>query len=312
MKFLKSKFFLITLLVALVLAIVPTTMAAMGITAPLSNAVSSISAPFQWLGTKISGGIRGFFDYFTEFDALREENARLHEQLAAAEDAKLRGEAAVEENAFLRAFLELPEFNTEMRMTDATLIARSTDNAGRIFTLNKGTAHGVAEGMPVVTPEGLVGRVTEAGLLYACVRPITEAGVAVSIVVERSGALGICEGVFTLRDEGKCRVTDLSAEADIVVGDRILTSGYGSVYPAGLVVGVVEKVEYDSYARGKVAVIRLCADFDDLTRVMILTDFEIIAVTPPDTSTGEPEDAPVDVPPLRTPDGEGENGHDGE
>ena len=286
MHFIKSKYFVVTLVVALVLTLVPATMAAMGITAPLSNLVTTVSTPFVRLFEKISGGVRGFSAYFTEFDALREENERLRKALYESERKNAEGVAAKEENAALREYLRLPEYGTDFRTVDAMVIAASSGNAGRSYTLNRGTAHGVAVGMPVITDEGLVGRVSEAGIGYCRVIPLTEMNFSASAYVERSGALGTCEGNFSLREDGLCRMTGLSADTDIEVGDRILTSGHGSVYPAGIVIGYVTEVGYDSYARAKVAVIRPAAETEGLSRVMILTEYEIIAVRPETSGTG--------------------------
>ena len=86
------------------------------------------------------------------------------------------------------------------------------------------------------------------------------------------------EGDYTLAREGLCRLRYLEEGADVKVGDRILTSGYGSVYPRGLTVGYVERIEENEYSRSLVAYVRPAAfaedDADRISQVMIITDYE--------------------------------------
>lgn len=287
MRFYKSKPFLISLAVAIVLTLIPTTMAIMGITAPLKNAVATIATPFQWCVTKISDAAQGFVAYFTEFHALSEENARLREELANAEDQLHRAALAEEENAFLRDFLDLPELVHDMSFLDARIVARSSGNAATTYTLSRGSLHGVTTGMPVITAEGLVGSISEVGLDWCRVTTILELNASAGAYVERSGALGLAEGTYELREQGLCRLAYLEENADVAVGDRIVTSGYGSVYPQGLVIGTVLEVQSDDYTRQKIAVIEPAVDFTRLTRVMIVTDCIITAVNTDAETTAE-------------------------
>lgn len=291
MRFYKSKPFLISLAVAIVLVSVPAVLSIMGITAPLKNAAATIAAPFQWCATKITDAVQGFAAYFTEFRDLREENAQLREELNSAKEQLHRAELAEEENAFLREYLDLPEYVADMSLLDAQVIARNAGNAATSYTLSRGSVHGVKVGMPVITADGVVGSVSEVGINWCRVTSILELNASAGAYVERSGALGLTEGTYELREEGLCRLAYLEENADVSLGDRIVTSGYGSVYPQGLVIGEVIEIRTDDYTRTKVAVVSPAVDFERLSRVMIVTSCEIV---PLDPSTIAPETGKVD------------------
>ena len=100
-----------------------------------------------------------------------------------------------------------------------------------------------------------------------------EAQCAVGAYVERSHASGIVEGDFTRSGDGICMMNYLPADADIAVGDRILSSGYGDIYPRGLVVGYVRSVQENAYTRALTAEIECAAPISSLENVMIVTSF---------------------------------------
>lgn len=291
MRFYKSKPFLIMLTVAIALVTIPAVLSIMGITAPLKNAVATIATPFQWCAGKISDAARGFVDYFTEFDDLQRENEALRAELAEARDQIHRAELAEEENAFLRDFLDLPQTESILSLLDAQIIARGAGNAAHVYTLNRGSLHGVKVNMPVITAEGLVGAVSEVGVSWCRVTSILEINASAGAVDERSGAVGLCEGTYELRETGLCRLAYLPEGADVAIGDRIVTSGYGSVYPQGIVIGTVTDIHSDDYTRQQIALIEPAVDFSRIARVMIVTD---CVITPVETADPENPERPED------------------
>lgn len=280
MRFYKTKPFIISLTVAIILVIVPLILSVMGITSPLKNAAATIATPFQWCADRITGAARGFVAYFTEFDDLQAENEALRAELAQLKDQLHRAALAEEENAFLREYLSISEMKSELSLMDAQIIARSSGNAEYIYTLNRGSVHQVAIGMPVITSDGVVGSVTEVGINWCRVTSILEINASAGAFDERSGALGLAEGTYELREEGLFRLAYLEEGADVAIGDRIVTSGYGSVYPQGLVIGTVLEIRSDDYTRQKIAILEPAVDFERLSRVMIVTDCVITPVDP--------------------------------
>ena len=272
--FFRSKFFTITVIVALCLVIVPSVFYSMGIGGVLKDAVNVVFSPVQKVFNYCTDAIDGFVSFFTEFDRISEENRALREEIASLKDRISRAEETEEMNEWLYDYLELKREHTDYKFVPATVTGGEGGNYMTVFLLDKGYAQGVRKDMPVVTDSGIVGYICEVGTTWSKAVTILEAGGAVGAYVERSGEQGVIEGNFELSEKGVCKMSYLSADADIQVGDRIVSSGYGSVYPRGLVIGTVESVEKDSVSRSLLVTVRPTADLSEIEKLMIITEYE--------------------------------------
>ncbi len=275
MQFFKSRFFIVALIIALILAIVPTVLSVMGLSSYVRAAIGTVVSPFRSALSYVADGIVGFSEYFTEYDRLAEENERLKDELAEAEDKLYSATLIEEENEWLRGYLGLKREHIDFDLEAATVVAREAGNYMTVFVLNRGTLHGVAVNMPIVCESGVIGYISEVGPTWSKGVTLIETASSVGAYVERSGETGVVEGSYILKDDGLCTMSYLPSDADIVVGDRILTSGVGSVYPQGLLIGTVESVGFDEYTRETTASISLAAPFEDIKKVMIIKDFNI-------------------------------------
>lgn len=273
--FLKSKFFTVVVIIAMVMVIVPAVFGSMGISWMLKDTVNVILSPFRKAFTYCTDAVDGFTSFFTEFDRIVEENNALREEINTLRDKVSSAEEAEEMNEWLYNYLELKREHMDFHFTEATVSAREGGNYTTVFMLDKGKSHGVQKDMPVVTEHGIVGYITEVGTTWAKAVTFLEEGTAIGAYVERSGAEGVIEGNFALAEEGICLMSYLSEDSDIKVGDRIVSSGYGSVYPRGLVIGTVEKIEKDSASRSITVTVRPASDLRELTRMMIITDYDV-------------------------------------
>lgn len=274
-RFFKSKFFIITLTAALLLSIIPGVLCVMGHGSYVRSALQTMAIPFEWCFTKIGDGLGGYAEYFASIEALRAENAELKDKIARFEEDLYNAALLEEENEYLRGYLGLKNLHTDFLFESATVIGRETANYRTIYTLSRGSLHGIEKNMPVVTEDGLVGYVIETGATWCRAVSIIETASAVGACVERSGDLGLVEGVYDLRFEGLCRMIHIDAQADIREGDVIITSGVGSIYPLGLPVGKVISVEPDENTRTLTAVVDPMVDFENISKVMIITNYNI-------------------------------------
>jgi len=272
--FFRSKFFTVTVIVALCLVIVPSVFYSMGIGGVIKDAVNVVFSPVQKAFNYCTDAIDGFVSFFTEFDRISEENRALREEIASLKDRISRAEETEEMNEWLYDYLELKREHTDYKFVPATVTGGEGGNYMTVFLLDKGYAQGVRKDMPVVTDSGIVGYICEVGTTWSKAVTILEAGGAVGAYVERSGEQGVIEGNFELSEKGVCKMSYLSADADIQVGDRIVSSGYGSVYPRGLVIGTVESVEKDSVSRSLLVTVRPTADLSEIEKLMIITEYE--------------------------------------
>lgn len=275
-KLIKSRFFIVTLAVALLLSIVPGVLCAMGQGSYVRSAIVTVGTPFRWAFTKIGEGLSGFSVYFKTIDALREENDALRRELDEYKNLVYDAELIEEENDFLSDFLGLKEEHLDFALEDASILGREATNYRTLLTLSKGTLHGIDVNMPIITETGLIGHITEVGATWSKAVVITETASAVGGYIERSGALGVVEGTYELRTDGLCRMVYIEADSDIRIGDKVITSGIGGIYPRGLLIGRVSAVEVDENSRTLTATIEPAAELDSVSKVMIVTEYGVV------------------------------------
>ena len=263
MKLLKSKFFVVCVAIAIVAVLVPSALAAFGQVDILRSGLKTVAKPFEWCGSRVAGAIDGFVAVFKDYDALVKENEELKAQIAEMQDQSAENEELKAENAWLRDYLELHSQNPQFLLADADIISYEAGNYSTVLTLNKGAIHGIKNNMPVITSQGLLGHVVETGLDWCKVVSIIETSSSVGVKAERTGVIGTLSGDLALRGEGKC-IVSYDADADIKVGDRIYTSGTGSVYPSGLYIGRIISIEADETTRKLTAIIEPSIDFSSL------------------------------------------------
>ena len=285
-KFFKSRFFIFALLVAIVLVTVPSVLSIMGLGDQVRSAIGTVATPFRYAFRAVAEGIDGFVSYFKEFDAINAKNRILKDRIAELESRLDEAVAIEEENRWLYGYLGLKREHIDYEFEAARVIGRESGNYMTIFTLNRGSMHDIEPNMPVVTEEGIVGYVSEVGANWCKVVTILETASSVGAYVERSGELGLVEGVYELKDNGICKMSYLPSEADIRVGDVILSSGVGSFYPRGLVIGSVIGLVPDEYSRTLEAQIQPASDLSDLRSVMIIKSFNAYTV-PEEAGTDE-------------------------
>ncbi len=276
--FFKNKFFYIMTVIALVVTIVPTVFYSMGLTFLFRDAVGILLTPFQKGFNYAAEAIDGFAGYFYRFDRIVEENAELKERVAELEAQIYDARELEDAYAWLTDFLDLKAQHTDFGMMPAAVTGRESGNYASVLTLDVGYGAGIERNMPVVTSIGIVGRVTEVGYNWCKVTTVVEAQSAVGAFIERTDDVGIVEGKFGLSADGICEMNYLPSDASVEVGDRVLSSGYGSVYPRGLVIGYVEEVGVNPYTRGLDVKVRCAVDFSALTDVMVITSYTVEAV----------------------------------
>ncbi len=275
LKLFKSRFFVISLAVALLVSIVPGVLCAMGQGSYIRSAIITVASPFRWAFTKAGEGISGFSLYFRTLDELREENAALRAELEGYKSLVYDAELIGEENEFLSDYLGIKEEHVDFLFENATVVGREATNYRTVITLSKGSLHGIEVNMPVITEKGLIGHITEVGSTWSKAEIITESSSAVGAYIERSGTLGVVEGTYELRTEGLCKMVYIEADSDIRVGDKVISSGIGEVYPRGLLIGKVTEVSVDERTRTLVATVEPAADLESISKVMIITEYEI-------------------------------------
>lgn len=227
----------------------------------LLDAVSVVAAPFR----RVAEGARALAEGVAELRHLREENRRLREELArqrALDPALLQ---AIASYGRLRALLGLKERYGEVAVA-AQVVLRTPDRWLEQVVIDAGRADGVEPGMPVVTVEGLVGRVVAVTPHHATVMLVTDPESGVGAMVVQTRDAGVVLGSHVRR--GRLVLHLYSPEAAPQPGHLVVTSGYGGTFPPGIPVGTVEAVE-----RGRLtplATVRPAVDLHRLGEVLVL------------------------------------------
>ena len=179
-----------------------------------------------------------------------QQNADLNRELAAAKVRLVESDARSEENRRLKALLGLRDADPKP-VAYARLIASSAASSRRFATLSVGASEGIATGMPVRAPEGLVGRVLETGASTARVLLITDGESVVPVRRASDSLPGFAEG----RADGRVQIRLISLGINpLKRGDAFVTSGSGGLYPPGMPIAIVESLTRDG------AVARVLAD----------------------------------------------------
>ncbi|MBQ9779548.1 MAG: rod shape-determining protein MreC [Clostridia bacterium] len=263
--------------IALAIALFCSVFVVMGWGSLLHRVGGTIIYPFQWTFSKIGDGVSGFVQYFQDvdklqdkIDALEKENESLKAELNDAEIVR-------QEQLWLYQYLSMKNEHEDYAMCAASVIASSGQSGSGDYittmTLNKGSAHGIKAGMPVVTVSGLVGMVTEVGINQCYVQTLINTSSSVGALSVSTLDKGLLEGDFACLYEGRATLRYLPHDAAVAVGDVVVTSGEGTVYPYGIPVGTVTEIKVNPYSRTKEAVVEPFTDLSDLDEVIILTSY---------------------------------------
>jgi rod shape-determining protein MreC len=177
-------------------------------------------------------------DTFAARDALIEENRQFRRERLETESRLQRLDSLERENARLRELLD-----STARVASRTLVAEilAVDlEPYRQRSLNRGLVDGVYVGQALIDAQGVVGQIERVGPLTSEAVLITDAESAVPVSVNRNGLRTIAVGTG---DSGRLRLRNLTNNADIVVGDLLITSGLGGVFPPGYPVARVVEVK---------------------------------------------------------------------
>ena len=245
--------------------------------APLPNLAGIVATPFRSVSSSFSETIANWKDYFTEFDALKEENRQLKLKIAEMEETVREAQADRDENVRLRAVAGLREQRRDLHYESARILAQDTSNWDSLLTVDKGTVHDVEIGDCVVTETGcLVGVVTEVGLNWSIIRTILDSESSIGALVFRSKANALAQGDFALMRDGRLTLNYLGTDPDVMSGDLIVTSGLGEYFPSELVIGHVDEVRTSDNGLAQYAILTPDADLDELIQVFIVTSFDIV------------------------------------
>lgn len=232
------------------------------------NSLGFVIVPVQKVNTTVFSWIKSRFHYFVEIEEVKQENLLLKSQLLDKKDLEDKVNLLKIENEKLSALLDLDSKYNDYPKTAARIIAKDPGNWYDTFIIDKGTHHGLSKNMVVMADGGLVGRIKECGTNYSKVVSIIDDSDAVSAKSLRTDDVGFVRG--DLMQKGFCRMEYIDNDAEIIVGDEIITSHLSEIYPPGITIGYVKEVSNDSNTLTKLGTIEPTVDFKHLETVLVI------------------------------------------
>lgn len=276
-----------------VLSIVLLTVSArMGMGSPLElvrGGFSTITMPFRMAGSAIAMPFQGIGNIFGNLTAdqqtlsdLRAENEQLRSRNAELEETN-------QSTQRLQGLLDLK--NTyNLQSTGARVISGSTDSFNNTIMIDKGTTSGLAVGMPVVDSGGVIGQIIECGPTTSTVRLITDEKSGVAAMVQSSRAQGMLMGSASRQ----ITLNLINTNQKVSVGDTVVTSGLGGVFPKGLPLGKVTSVEAAPGSLYYTIVIEPYGNVSTNEEVMVITSLsEEQKATADDIAEADKQNTPV-------------------
>lgn len=237
---------------------------------PAAIVVRTMFSPFQKAVSYVGSSVNSFTAFVFEMKGYKSENERLVNEINALKKEKRSIEDYKAENDRLNELLALKEQYNTSDTVAARIIAKSTNGWCDTIEINKGKKDGLAPEDIVITPDGVVGLVSQAGGSWASVDTIINAEHALGVRVVRTSDIAIAEGDIAFAGDGFCKMNFISRDSGIVVGDILETSGLGGIYPSGLSVGKIREIKSDNTGTLQYAVVEPFVDFDNVHEVLVI------------------------------------------
>lgn len=238
----------------------------------IGDGLSYIVSPIQKYLGKFSGWVEDNVDFWKNAGKLEDENKQLTEEIEKlkAENNLLKSYEV--EYTKLTELLDLKK-KYNYPTVGAEIIAKDIGNWYESFSIDKGNKDGLSADMVVLAQFGLVGKITETSSKSSKVIPIIDDRSSVSAKNLRTGDVGLVKGDHELN--GLCKMENIDADAEIIVGDEIVTSHLSDIYPSGITIGYIKEIRTNSDGLTKDALIEPVVDFKHIESVLVINRKEI-------------------------------------
>lgn len=237
-----------------------------GVIHSIRSGVNTVATPVRMVGAVVATPFNAIGNVFTNLSApqetlseLKKQNEELTSELAQLTEAEKTAER-------LEGLLGL-QSTYNLQSTAARIIGTTGDAWSQTVTIDKGSANGFEIGMPVCNSGGVIGQIIEVSAATSTVRLINDENSGVSAMVQSTRAQGILQG----QPDGTLMLSYVPADADVKVGDVIITSGLGGRFPKGLPLGTVSSVSRAANATYYTIVVRAISTAESNEEVLVIT-----------------------------------------
>lgn len=239
-------------------------------------------SPFQRLAVNSSRGVRNLWADYIDLRGVRKENEALKREVTELRFAKSRVEQDAEQGRRLQALLDFKQQYINKTVA-AQVIGTSGTELSRVIYIDRGTRDGIQPGMAVITPDGVVGKISRADRTLSQVLLINDPQSGAGVLLERLHINGILKGGAGYSPE----MQNVMADEKLQIGDRVVTTGGDRVFPRGLPVGTVESFspdrDRDPFLNIKV---KPAVELGKLEEVLVVT--ELLESAASQATTGTP------------------------
>lgn len=273
-KLLANKHIVIIVLIIMLLITVGLTVDHRDLSGP-EKIVKDVVSWFQGIVSVPVKAITGFFDDIHDYNLIFQENKVLKHNLNQYSQVVAELNLLKQENKSLKEMLEYKDNNIdEYKFTVAKVIARSPDTWNNMLVIDKGSNDGIKKDMPVITTKGLIGKIYSVSNFSANVQLITDIdkeSFVFATIQSKPKTYGVVNGYDKVNNI--LRIEQVELDAKIEPGQLVITSSLGGVFPTGLVIGKVERVEEkETGGLTKNIYVKPAPDFYHLDEVLVVTE----------------------------------------
>ncbi len=247
-----------------------------GYLTPISRvALSPFISTHTWLASRYLA-IRDFMTAPRDVVRLAQINDQLEAEVSRLQSQIIELQQQNSELQVLSALLDFARTHSENEYITAAVIGRDISPFLHYVIINRGSDDGLRRGMPIVSSQGLVGRVAAVTADGARVQLITDPDTAINVRIQPSGAEGLLQGSIT----GDITVEAIPQDANIQTGDLVLTSGLGGNFPPDMLIGQVSGVRQRPVELFQTATVEPVVDFSQLEIVLVIVNFRPVNIAP--------------------------------
>jgi len=238
-----------------------------------------IMDPFISIQRWLSERFMAVYDFFTlprDVTELIQRNAQLEDEVSSLQSQIIQLQEQLQEADVLYSLLGFARARPQDRYVAASVIGHDPSPFLHYIIIDHGSDDGIRHGMPIITEQGLVGRVDAVTASAARVQLISDPGSVVNVRLRNQNAEGQVSGTVT----GEVILEMVAPNVNLSAGDILLTSGLGGNFPANILVGQVLEVNRTENQLFQSAVVQPAVDFPSLRAVLVITNFSAINYAP--------------------------------
>jgi rod shape-determining protein MreC len=231
----------------------------------IERSVMMVFSPIIKPAAQISGLFEDAWDNYISLVDVRHENVQLRNEIKGLNTRIVTAEETVLANQRLEKLLGMKN-TLKIPTLTVSVVGEDLSSWFRTLLIDRGSSDGVAEGMAVVAADGIIGQIVKVAPTTSRVLLLTDHASGIAATIQRSRARGVVKG----KGEGLCSLEFTTREEDVKVGDMVITSGIGGVFPKGVPIGEVTMVKRGEYGIFQTVTIRPSANISHLEESLVL------------------------------------------